>query len=267
MLVLPQEAADAHLWKSWFRGPVSYQPEVFTTGCWERSVSKAATRTATISSKQTLFQNQSDIWNKPFNPPLPNTEIPFYALFFTILSPTTEGPSQFIHMHQTFPSTIHYRWQAQPHMVVNSQTALQLPKGKCHRNVETRCRIRLQKLLESLWLAPLEPGTANEWIPQCFIVIRCISETGTCIASAALIEHNAKRCPETPNGRFNSPIKESQIPISFSFLKKKTELGKERKEKKHSGLTCQCTKRRAGTFPKLLCKCCFIGLRLLINIL
>lgn len=191
----------------------------------------------------------------------------YFSLFWP---PTTEGRSQFIPMHQAFPSTIHYRWQAQPHMVVNSQTALQLPRGKCHRNVETRHRIRLQKLLESLWLAPLEPGTSNEWIPQCFIVIRCMSETGTSIASAALIEHNAKRCSETPNGRFNSLIKESRTPISFSLLKKKkkkTELGKERGKKKHSALTCHCVKQRAGTFPKLLCKCCFIGLRLLINIL
>lgn len=69
-----------------------------------------------------------------------------------------------IPIHQAFTSTICYRWEAQQHTIVNSQTTLQFPKCKCHRSVETRSRIRLQKLLESLWLAPPEPESPNEWI-------------------------------------------------------------------------------------------------------
>lgn len=126
--------------------------------------------------------------------------------------------------------------------------------------METGIGIRLQKLLESLWLAPTEPETQNEWISQCFIVIRYISETGASIASSALIEHNAKHCSEMPNSKFNNLIKEPGIQILFFFF-----LIKEKK--KMTGLTCRCTKQRAGKCPKLLCECCFISLRLLINIL
>lgn len=113
-------------------------------------------------------------------------------------------------------------------------------------------------MLEPLWLAPTEPGTPNEWIPQCFIVIRYVSETGIPTAAPALIEHNANQRSEMPNGKFNNLIKELgiQIPVWFGYfflLEKRT------------GLTSHYTKQRPGKCPKLLCKCCFISLRLLIN--
>lgn len=115
---------------------------------------------------------------------------------------------------------------AEQRMVINSQTPLQVPKGKYLRNMEKWLGIRLQKLLESLWLAPTEPETQNEWIPQWFIVIRHISETGAATASSALIEHNAKQCSEMPNGTFNNLIKEPriQIPFFFFLIKKKKAL-------------------------------------------
>lgn len=63
----------------------------------------------------------------------------------------------------------------------------------------------------------MEPERQNEWIPQCFTVIRYISETAASIASSALMEHNAKHCSEMPNGKFNNLIKEPGIQIPFFF--------------------------------------------------
>lgn len=189
-------------------------------------------------------------------------EVVFYVLFLFTLTPTTEGLSQFLPKHPAFTSTTQYRRQAQQHTVVNSQSPLQLPKRKCHRNAETWIGIRLQKSLEPLWLAPTEPETPNEWIPQCFIVIRYVSETGISIAAPALIEHNANQRSEMPNGKFNNLIQEPgiQIPVWFwvFFLIRE-------EKKKRTGLTCHYTKQRPGECPELPCKCCFISLRLLIN--
>jgi len=61
----------------------------------------------------------------------------FYVLFSIILTPATEGLSSFLPMHLAFTSTISSGWEAQQHVIVNSQSPLQLPNASA---TETRGR-------------------------------------------------------------------------------------------------------------------------------